>query len=285
MPLVYEIRAFWEDGAVSNGQTTEGSLRYRLTRMLENRAVAQADAVGGICEGILSDLKSRGVDPGKLFKTPNAVDVDRFGREKPVDQNLAAQLHIADADVIGFIGSFYDYEGLDILLESVPELVKRRPKLKVLLVGGGPQNDMLKNQVKRLGIDSVVTMTGRVPHDEVERYYSLMDVMVYPRKKQRLTDLVTPLKPLEAMAEFKLVAASDIGGHRELITHGVTGELFKPDDPLDLAKTVAQLFEQRDKWPERKMTARRYVETQRTWERTVDNYAPVYERLIRHYKN
>ncbi len=283
LPLVYEIRAFWEDGAVSNGQTTQGSLRYRLTRLLENRSVAQANAVGGICEGILSDLRSRGVDPAKLFKTPNAVDVDRFGQEKAVDQALAAQMGTEGADVVGFIGSFYDYEGLDILLEAVPQLLSLRPKLKVLLVGGGPQNDALKQQIKRLGIDSTVLMTGRVPHDEVERYYSLMDIMVYPRKKQRLTDLVTPLKPLEAMAEFKLVAASDIGGHRELITHGTTGELFKPDDPQDLAQAVARLFELRAEWPERKKIARHYVETERTWARTVDNYAPVYERLIRHY--
>ncbi len=281
LPLVYEIRAFWEDGAVSNGQTTQGSLRYRITRWLETRAVRQAHAVGGICDGILTDLRARGVDPGKLFKTPNAVDVDRFGQEKPADAALAAELKLGGTDVIGFIGSFYDYEGLDILIDAMPRLLQLRPNLKFLLVGGGPQNEALKAQIKNAGLENAVIMTGRVPHDQVERYYSLMDIMVYPRKKQRLTDLVTPLKPLEAMAEFKLVAASDIGGHRELISHGKTGELFLPDNPEDLAQTVARLFEQRDTWPERKRVARHYVETERTWARTVDNYAPVYERLLK----
>jgi glycogen synthase len=280
IPLVYEIRGFWEDAAVSNGDTTEGSMRYRITRWLETRAVMQADAVGAICDGLLTDLRARGVDPAKLFKTPNAVDVARFG-EKPVDAALMTELGLAGADVIGFIGSFYDYEGLDILMEAVPLLLAANPKIKVLLVGGGPQAETLKAQVARLKIEPAVMFTGRVPNEQVERYYSLMDIMVYPRKKQRLTDLVTPLKPLEAMAEYKLVAASDIGGHRELIRHGVTGELFSPDDPEALAHAVAALFAQRDSWPERRRVSRAYVETERTWVNTVDNYAPVYERLMR----
>jgi glycogen synthase len=280
IPLVYEIRGFWEDAAVSNGDTTEGSLRYRVTRWLETRAVMQAHAVGAICEGLLTDLRARGVDPAKLFKTPNAVDVARFG-EKPVNTALMVELGLADSDVIGFIGSFYDYEGLDILMEAVPLMAAANPKIKVLLVGGGPQADALKAQVSKLKIEPYVMFTGRVPNEQVERYYSLMDIMVYPRKKQRLTDLVTPLKPLEAMAEYKLVAASDIGGHRELIQHGVTGELFAPDDPAALAQAVATLFSQRATWPERRRVSRAYVETERTWVRTVDNYAPVYERLMR----
>jgi PEP-CTERM/exosortase A-associated glycosyltransferase len=281
VPLVYEIRGFWEDAAVSNGTTTEGSLRYRMTRWLETRLASQAHAVGGICKGILDDLHARGIDPAKMFKTPNAVDVDRFGQEKPADGALQQKLNVQEADVIGFIGSFYDYEGLDILLAAMPELIRLRPKLKFLLVGGGPMEASLKQQIQSLGIEDHVLLTGRVPHEEVERYYSLMDIMVYPRKKQRLTDLVTPLKPLEAMAEFKLVAASDIGGHRELIQHGVTGELFSPDNPSALARAVAGLFERREMWAARKKTAREFVETERSWARTVDNYEPVYTRLMK----
>jgi glycogen synthase len=279
LPWVYEIRAFWEDAAVSNGTGAEGDLRYRTVRWLESQAVFSADAVGGICQGILTDLKERGVPANKLFITPNAVDAARFSK-KPVDLGLATQLNIVGKDVIGFIGSFFDYEGLDILIESVPELRAMRPEVRIVLVGGGPMETALKAQVKDLGLGEIVQFTGRVPNTEVERYYSLMDVMVFPRKKQRLTDLVTPLKPLEAMAEFKLVAASNIGGHRELIEDGVTGTLFEPDNPSALAKTVASLFSDRESWPDRLSMARRFVEQERTWARTVENYAPVYERLI-----
>jgi glycogen synthase len=278
IPWVYEIRAFWEDAAVSNGGSVEGDLRYRLTRWLETRAVFAANAVGGICQGILGDLKARGVSADKLFTTPNAVDSARFG-QKPVDTALALKLGLVGKDVIGFIGSFYDYEGLDILLSAVPELKSLRPDLRVVLVGGGPQENALKAQVKKLGLEAIVQFTGRVPNAEVERYYSLMDILVFPRKKQRLTDLVTPLKPLEAMAEYKLVAASDIGGHRELIEDGVTGTLFAPDSASALAKSVADLFENRALWPQRRENARTFVEVERSWARTVENYAPVYARL------
>ncbi len=120
---------------------------------------------------------------------------------------------------------------------------------------------------------------GRVPHHEVERYYSLIDVLVYPRKRMRLTDLVTPLKPLEAMAQMRLVAASNVGGHRELIKDGVTGTLFAPDDPKELARAVSELFADRHMWEERRKTARKFVEQDRNWSSNISRYEPVYRKL------
>jgi glycogen synthase len=278
LPWVYEIRAFWEDAAASHGTAQQGDLRYRATRWLETRSVFQADAVGCICEGLKVDLLARGLAPEKLFTIPNAVDMSHFGTSTQRDAVLA-RLGYADADVIGFIGSFYDYEGLDDLLAALPELARMRPNIRLLLVGGGPMADALKAQAAALNLEGLVHFAGRVPHSDVNRYYSLIDVLVYPRKRMRLTDLVTPLKPLEAMAEEKLVAASDVGGHKELIEPGVTGELFRADDPADLARVVANLFERRAQWPERRAAAKRFVQTERNWEKSVANYAPVYARL------
>ncbi len=281
LPLVYEIRAFWEDAAVGNGTGTEGSLRYRATRALETWACRRADAVGAICDGLLADLRARGIAPEKLFAIPNGVDLAQFGTPLPRDTDLAATLGFTDdAEVIGFIGSFYDYEGLDDLIAAMPAVIAARPKLHLLLVGGGPMADALAAQAKASCAADRIHFIGRVPHSEVDRYYSLIDVLVYPRKSMRLTDLVTPLKPLEAMAQEKLVAASDVGGHRELIADGVTGTLFKTDDPAALAGAVAGLFADRQSWPERRRAGKHFVETERNWDVSVANYAPVYERLL-----
>src|SRR5262249_23733720 len=121
---------------------------------------------------------------------------------------------------------------------------------------------------------------GRVPHEQVERYYSLIDVLVYPRKHMRLTDLVTPLKPLEAMAQRRLVAASDVGGHRELIRDGDTGTLFPPDDPAALAQAGAKVFENRGGWEAQRERGRTFVEKERNWSSNISRYEPVYQKLI-----
>ena len=284
LPLLYEIRAFWEDAAVGNGTGHEGSLKYRATRALESYAVRKADAVAVICEGLRSDLITRGVTPDKITVSPNGVDLDLFGTPLPFDTDLADELGLRDADVLGFIGSFYDYEGLDDLIAAMPLIVARQPRAKLVLVGGGPMENALREQVESSMVADHILFTGRVPHDQVERYYSLIDILVYPRKKMRLTDLVTPLKPLEAMAQQRLVAASDVGGHRELIEDGVTGTLFPANNPQGLADAICKMLAERAGWAERKAVARAYVERDRNWSANILRYEPVYQMLLKSKK-
>ncbi len=279
LPLVYEIRAFWEDAAVGNGTGTEGSLRYRATRALETWAVKRVDAVAVICDGLRRDLIARGVDPAKLIVSPNGVDLAVFGDPLPYDHALADSLGVRGAEVIGFIGSFYDYEGLDDLIAALPLLVAERPTAQLVLVGGGPMEAALRAQAAASPVARHIHFIGRVPHTEVDRYYSIVDVLAYPRKRMRLTDLVTPLKPLEAMAQRRLVAASDVGGHRELIRHNDTGTLFPSDDPAGMARALAALLADRDGWEGRRARGRAFIEAERNWALNVDRYAPVYQKL------
>ena len=280
LPFVYEIRAFWEDAAVGNGTGSEGSIKYRLTRALENRVVAGADAVFTICQGLRDDLVSRGHDGGKIRLSPNGVDLTLFGEPPARDDALAAEIGIGEGPVIGFIGSFYDYEGLDDLIAAMPLLRERHPDAQLLLVGGGPMDARLRAQAAASSASGGIVFTGRVPHGEVERYYSLVDVLAYPRKKSRLTDLVTPLKPLEAMAQKRIVAASNVGGHRELIEDGVTGLLFAPDDPQAMAVALADFIDAKDRWPAMRDAGRRHVAGKHDWARNIDRYVDVYQKLL-----
>ncbi|MGA7181636.1 MAG: TIGR04063 family PEP-CTERM/XrtA system glycosyltransferase [Thiobacillaceae bacterium] len=277
IPVVYEIRAFWEDAAVDHGTTREGSLRYRLTRDMETWVVKQADAVTVICEGLRGDLVKRGIAGEKITVIPNAVDIEKFGLSGESDNALQAQLGLEGSRVLGFIGSFYAYEGLDLLLDALPEILSHMPDIKVLLVGGGPQEANLRAQAKKLGIEDKVVFTGRVPHQEVSRYYDLVDVLVYARHSMRLTNLVTPLKPLEAMAQGRLFVASDVGGHKELIENGKTGLLFPAGDAKALGGTVMSLLDHPDQWPRLKANGRHFVETERNWKVSVAWYEKVYE--------
>ncbi len=280
IPVVYEIRAFWEDAAVDHGSTQQGSLRYRATRSLETRAIERADHVFTICEGLRADIVARGVPSAKVTVIPNAVNVEAFSLASPPDPALLAQFNLSGCTVIGFIGSFYAYEGLDLLLAALPSLIKARPDVKVLLVGGGVQDANLRLQAQQLGVADKVVFAGRVPHQEVNRYYDLIHVLAYPRHPMRLTELVTPLKPLEAMAQGQLFVASDVGGHKELITHNQTGVLFKAGSADALAQALLGLLNNPSLWPVLKTNGREFVENVRNWKTSVAHYVAPYERLV-----
>ena len=280
VPVVYEMRASWEDAAVDHGTTKAGSLRYRLSRAIESFALRRADQVTTICAGLRGDNARRGIADDKITVIPNAVDVSSFKFGVEPDAGLQQRLGLQGAIVLGFAGSFYHYEGLHLLVEAVRRMHSRHLQLRVLLVGGGPEEAALKAQVVQAGLQDCVIFTGRVPHAEVQRYYELIDLLVYPRLPSRLTNLVTPLKPLEAMAQGRIVVASDVGGHRELIRHGQTGFLCPAGDVAALESAIEDTLARRSEWPAMRAQARRFVEQERTWANSVARYAGVYERAL-----
>jgi PEP-CTERM/exosortase A-associated glycosyltransferase len=280
LPLVYEVRAFWEDAAVDQGTSTENGLRYRLTRALETYVLARADRVTTICEGLKREIEARRVCTAPVTVIPNAVEYERFAMEHSRDDELAVRHGLTPGDTLGFIGSFYDYEGLDQLIEAMPRILARIPEIRLLLVGGGMQEAALRQHAKRLGLEGKVIFTGRVPYAEVERFYSVVDILVYPRKSLRLTELVTPLKPLEAMAQRKVFVASDVGGHRELVRHGVTGVLFKADDVASLVDAILDTVDAPQLQARLRENGLAFVRDERNWRNSVERYSAVYEAVI-----
>lgn len=281
IPVVYEIRAFWEDAAVDHGTCQEGDLRYRFTQKLENYVIKRANHVTTICDGLKNDLVKRGVNEAKITQIPNAVDFTTFADNdvpQSAQDKLREELGLEDKYVLGFLGSFYAYEGLDLLLDAMPELIKKDSTIHLLLVGGGPQEHNLKELVKHHKLEQHVTFTGRVPHQKIKEYYSLVNLLVFPRKSMRLTELVTPLKPLEAMAQHKLVLASDVGGHKELIEHNSTGYLFDANSLNSLCKTILSI---RSKKSNEEITANgfEFVKNVRNWTNSVSNYQHIYKNL------
>jgi PEP-CTERM/exosortase A-associated glycosyltransferase len=279
-PLVYELRSSWEDAAVSSGTTREGSLRYRASRALETYVLHRADAITTICNGLRNDVISRGIRADHITVVPNAVDAGGLTRRLAVSSNLRARFNLEKRFVLGFIGSFFAWEGLPLLVDTLPRILAARPDVRLLLVGTGVDEPAIRARVLHHGLDEIVILAGRLQHEEVTAAYDAVDILVYPRTPMRLTELVTPLKPLEAMALGKALIASDVGGHRELIDDGVTGVLFRAGDSAALAAAVLRLAADGALRRALEVAGPRFVREQRTWAQVVPRYAPVYRSLL-----
>lgn len=279
LPFVYEIRGLWEDAAVDLGRGRHGDLRHRTTGRMETALMRRADAVVTLCEGMRGHLIARGIPHDKITVVPNAVHPGMLRDTQPKDPALLAALELTGRFVLGFVGSFHPYEGMDLLFEALPVIRTARPDAVVLLVGGGPAEAAWRAAAQAHGVTPHVRFAGRVPHQDVPRYADLIDLIVLPRRRMRLTELVTPLKPLEAMAMGRLLVASDVGGHRELIRDGNTGFLFSAGDADALAHCVINVANAPERHATVRTAARRFIEAERTWPTTVAHLAPVYQRL------
>ncbi len=276
LPFVYEVRSFWEDGVAQS----PSSLRYRLSRALETHVVRRADAIVGISRPILQDLASRGVPAARLFHVPNGVDSVRFS-PGPRDAALSAKLGIQGIPTLGFLGTLFPWEGVAWLVHAAAALHGRGVSFKLLIVGDGAETGAIRAAIAKENAGDYVSYLGRVPFEDVQRYYSVMDMMVYPRRSLRITELVTPLKPLEAMALAKPVLGSAVGGIRELIEPDVTGVLFEADSIDDFCRQAQRLLadeEIRRKLGER---ARTMVRGERNWETLARRYEEVYDTAMR----
>ncbi len=280
LPIVYEVRAFWEDAAVDHGTASEGGFRYRATRALETALMRRVDAVVPICNGLYADIAARGISESKLFIVRNFVDLRHFQPKRPPDNELRRRHRLTDCTVLGFIGSFYPYEGLLFLLRAVARLFARRPDVKLLLVGGGPQAATIEQEIESLGLADRIVMTGRIPHEEVDSYYDLIDILVYPRRRMRLTEIVTPIKPIEAMAKGQNILASDVGGHREIIGDQVTGKLFEADSVDDFLMKINEMLDDRQSLSRLAENARAHVVRRHSVEMAAERYAQIFKTVL-----
>lgn len=279
LPVVYEVRSLWEDAGVDQGTYTQGNWKYRLAKFLESLACSRANQVVALCEGLKQDLIGRGIPESRITVVPNGFDAHAFTKQSAgrISDRFP---ELKGKQVIGFFGSFFHWEGLDLLVRAMGRIVKTRGDTTLLLVGGGVAEKDLKNLVRENKLDENVVMRGWVSQSEVSMLYSLVDVLVYPRHSMRLTELVTPLKPLEAMAMGKAVIASDVGGHRELVEQGRTGFLFKAGDVDDLVRVLEKVLEDEDLRRTIAKGGEEWVRRERSWEKVTRAYQEVYRGVL-----
>lgn len=284
LPVVYEVRALWEDAAAEHKKISSKSLRYRLSRSMETDLFKKVDAITTLCRNLKEEIESRGIQKGKIYVVNNGVDSKRFFSQ-PKDNSLLKRYHLEGKTILGYIGSLFSYEGLDCLIKAIKIIVNEYKKVCFLLIGDGPEIDNLKNLANTSGTSQYIIFTGKIPHSEILSYYSIIDIFVYPRRSNRLTDLTTPLKPLEAMAMAKPVIGSDVGGIKEIINNGKTGLIFQSGDLVDLANKCLTLIKNEKDRKTLGERAREYIIKHRNWEKIVGKYLDIYDGLLQKSKN
>lgn len=283
LPVVYEVRGFLEETWRSRmGDRVESGERYAGARAMETACMRRADAVVTLSETMRDDILARGgIDPAAVVVIPNAVDVERF-MPGPRDGALAASLGIeADETVIGYISSLVSYEGIGYLIDAVAQLRRRGRRVRLLLVGDGDARAELGVHAMQAGLvaDGTAIFTGRVAHAEVERYYRMIDVFVVPRTDDRVSRLVTPLKPYEAMSMARAVVVSAVPALLEIVRDGETGRSFMPEDTTSLADVLDELVDDPDQRRRLGEAARTWVAAERTWAQNGQRYLALYRRL------
>jgi glycosyltransferase involved in cell wall biosynthesis len=317
LPVVYEVRGFWEETWLSRHGASQGgppspaaraahpaagdvsagtgagtvaawplpaadltaSDFYLRSRELETRCMAEADLVVTLGEVMRSEIEARGIPSGKVIVVPNAVSAE-FLEPLPDGAPLRDALGVrAGEQLAGVVSNLVPYEGVGTLLEAVAELRRRGAPVRPLIVGDGPERTALERLAGQLGLAGTAIFTGRVPMADVRKYHAILDIFVVPRTSDRVCQLVTPLKPVEAMASGLPVVASDVGALREIIRPEVTGALATPGDPVSFADSMEPLLYSSDIRRKLGMNAREWVARDRTWARNAAVYRAAYERL------
>ena len=278
--MIYEVRGFLEETWVSRaGVGADTSELYQRWRDAETRTMRNADAVVTLSDGMRDEIVARGTPGDRVFVVPNGVDVSNFTPQAP-DSALRAQLGIpAGVPVLGYIGSLVQYEGIPDLVRAAALLRDQGVDFRLLIVGSGADAGRISSAIQETSLGSLVVMPGRVPHAEVRRYHSLIDLFVVPRTADRVCQLVTPLKPYEAMAMGRCVVASDVAAIRQVVREGETGRLATPENPADLARVLRELIESPEVRVKLGQTAQEWVRRERSWEAIGAIYADVVRRV------
>lgn len=273
--LVLELRGVVEDSDIANNRLRYRGLKYMIDKWEKTHVMKKADAVVTISTHLKEDLVNRGISSEKIFIVPNGVDSDRFNKTER-NVKLVEKYGVSGCKVLGYVGSLRKLEGLDLVVLALKRILKSRPEVRLFLIGRGPEKNNLMDMVKKAGVKDNVIFIDNIEHDSILDYYSLIDIIILPRIKSRVNELVTPLKPLEAMAAEKCVLASDVGGLRELINDNTTGMLFQAENSSEFVEKALALLNNREKMRELSCAAKKWVAHERDWKKIVEKYREVY---------
>jgi glycosyltransferase involved in cell wall biosynthesis len=236
IPLVLEVNAplVYEQQRYRAGVTCPP-----LARWVERRIWRSADLVLAVSKSLRSQLQRSGVNAARIQVLPNAVNPELF-RMASDGSEVRKRLNLDGHFVVGFVGTFRPWHGVDLLLSAFEDLYRMDPLAHLLLLGDGPLRPVFEDQIRNAGLQGAVTFAGRIAHHAVPQYLAAMDVAVAP-----YPDLdefyYSPLKLFEYMTAGRPVVASRVGQVAEILMDGATGLLFEPGDRAGLLRCLQRV--------------------------------------------
>ena len=209
LPFFNEVRGFWELSQATRQPSYVDSEAYTAQSTRDSFVAAQSTGVFTLNDTMKQELIARGVQSDVIQLVPNGLS--SVSQLNVNSQELRESLGIdANDNVIGYVGSFNSYEGIEDLIEAVAQLNATEQTVKLLLVGDA--SAITKLGASSDSIDSApwLIKTGRVPHDDVIKYFSVIDTIVIPRRNEQVCTIVPPMKIVEAISFGKKVVVSNV---------------------------------------------------------------------------
>lgn len=289
VPFIYEIRGYWEVTRISKYPEFEQNPMFEVEKSLEALLAKNADHIFTLTQGMINEMLSRGVDiSNKVTLLPNSCNIEIFEPQNK-DMSLLQKYNIPqDVPVIGYVGTFVSYEGLDDLATACAALKTQGYEFRLMLVGnenatgqgGGSITEQVQKIAEQNDFSDWLIMPGRIPFEEVESHYSLIDIAPFPRKAWPVCEIVPPMKTLEALAMKKAVIVSSNLALTEMIEHDVNGRVFERGNVQDFIEQLKYMLDNKDKWPIYGEKGREFVKNERTWQQTADKAYAVIESFV-----
>jgi len=287
IPFVYEVRGFIEDSMIATSQNRRISdknllkfVYYRIKKS-ETKILKKADIIITLSEPMKDELLKRNIKDGKIHVIPNCIDPNIIESDSSAND---FQVNLSKYDlVLGYFGQIRWLEGIDILFRASAIIKKKNINVIILLIGNikEPYQIYLDELIKSLNLSDNILFMGVLPHANILRYYSLVDMIILPRLNQRVCRIVTPLKPLESMLFKTLTIASNLPALRYTISDEETGVLFEPENPQDLASKILKYSNNPEEKKRIEEQAYNNVIENYSWDKITPKYEKIYISLMK----
>lgn len=278
-PLVTTIHGYLTLEGVANGKFKEGSLKFKLNRWIEKKAVQKSDAIIAVDKRIHDwVISTLGAKPEKVFHIPNAADEMKFNPEVSGNR-IRDKYNLNNKPVILFFKAFSPKNGPEIIIKAMPEILKINTEAVLMMAGDGPLKNQLMTLSKNMGLGRSVIFTGHISSEEAPEYYAASDVVTVPSVQVGGVEEATSLTMLEAMASGKPVVVSNIGGLKETIAgqDENIGLLFEEKNSTALANEIIMLLVDPALCRSIGKNAREFIVRERTWSFNSKKVIGVYE--------